>query len=129
MISAMPVVALITGGLLVVVGLVGYFATGMASWTALIPAILGLFFLACGGLAKWKDSLRKHLMHAAAGLSLIGLFGTRKGFFNSFALMQGAEMERAEAVIAQAVTFIILAVFLGLCIRSFIAARRAAKVG
>lgn len=121
--------AVFTGVLLIVVGLVGYFVSGMASWTALIPAILGILFVVCGLLARAKDSLRKHMMHAAAGISLIGLLGTRKGFFASFTLLQGGEVERPGAVIAQAVTFVILALFLILCIRSFIAARRAARAG
>lgn len=125
----MPRVSMGTGALLVLIGVVGYFATGMASWTALIPSMLGGLLIVCGVLALQKESLRKHMMHAAAGISLVGVLGTWRGFGAALVMLRGGEVARPEAAVAQAVTFVILAIFLMLCIRSFVLARRAGAAG
>ena len=41
------------------------------------------------------------------------------------ALLSGSEVERPAAVVSQSIMAILMAVFVGLCVRSFIAARRA----
>ena len=65
--------------ILIVMGIVAYIVSGMASVTALIPSFAGGAFLLCGLLAL-KASMRMHAMHAAAVLSLIGIGGSATGF-------------------------------------------------
>jgi hypothetical protein len=74
-----------------------------------------------------RENLRKHLMHAAAGLSLLGFLGTVGGIVRSLSLLTGGTVERPQAAIVQAVMAIICLGFLILAVKSFIGARRAPK--
>lgn len=114
----------LTGILLIVVGLIGFFATGAEHMTALIPTALGVLFVICGVMGM-KPGMRKHAMHAAAALALVGLLGTVRGLMALIQwLIGGATPERQAAVVAQGVTAVICLLFLALAIRSFITARR-----
>lgn len=114
-----------------IVGFAGYFATGRESLTALIPSLFGTILVVCGVLAMVKPSVRKHAMHVAAAVALLAVLGTLRGVFQLPALMSGAEVARPPAVVAQSVTALISAVFVVLCIMSFVKARMAggAKTG
>ncbi len=71
----MPTTSIVSGVLLILIGIAGYvfsIADGNTSLTALIPAAFGLLLVVFGALAKSNESLRKHLMHAAV---LVGLLG------------------------------------------------------
>ena len=70
----MPRLTIIFGPLLILLGAGGYFGTGQTSVTALIPAFFGVPFLLLG-LVALKDGLRKHAMHAASLLALLGVIG------------------------------------------------------
>ncbi len=120
----MPIITIITGALLDIVGTTGWLATGRESPTALIPSVLGTLMIVCGVIAKVKPGARKHVMHAAAMIGLLGFLGTLKGLFQLPALISGAELARPAAVAAQSITSIICLVFLVLCVNSFIAARK-----
>jgi hypothetical protein len=120
----MPIITIVVGALLDIVGTTGWLATGRQSWTALIPSILGTLMIVCGVIAFAKPALRKHVMHAAATLGLLGFLGTLKGLFQLPGLLSGAEIARPPAVIAQSITSILCLIFLALCVNSFIAARR-----
>ena len=50
---------LVIGGILVVLGVVAYVATGAASVTALIPAFVGLLLVICGLIAGRGERARK----------------------------------------------------------------------
>lgn len=78
-----------------------------------------------GAVANAKPSLNKHMMHIVAIAALLAVVMTFRGFISSFTLLTGGEVARPAAVIAQSLLFVPSAVLLGLCIRSFIAARRA----
>ena len=117
------------GVLMILLGVVGYFATGRQSVTALIPVIPGLIWLAFGAVAR-SDRLRKHVMHAAAALSLIGFLGMTRAIVNFIRWQTGGEAPaRPAAVVSQAVLGLLFLVFLILCVRSFIAARRSRAAG
>lgn len=116
-------VAIGTGIVLSALGIIGYAASGAASVTALIPAAFGIVFILLGILAR-KETLRRHAMHAAAALSLLGIVGTAGGTASALRMMGGATVERPEAAVAQAVMALVCAVFLILAVRSFINARR-----
>jgi hypothetical protein len=109
------------GAFLVVLGLIGYLGTGMASWTALIPALFGLPLAALGALAL-KEDWRKYAMHAAVIVGLVGCLGGAFIFFRPF--ISGREV-RPIAAVMQALMALACAVFVGLCVKSFIDARRA----
>jgi hypothetical protein len=110
------------GVFLIAIGLIGYFATDMVSWTALIPALFGLPLAILGGIAL-KEHLRKHAMHAAVMVGLLGFLGAAYSF--SRPLLSGGEVKRPIATVMQGIMTLTCAVFVGLCVKSFIDARRA----
>ena len=74
----MPRICIITGVVAILLGLgLAYGATqhGSNPKTALIPAYVGIVFVLLGLLGK-KESLRKHVMHLAAALSLLLALGS-----------------------------------------------------
>ena len=118
----MPNYAIWFGRLLVLVGVIGYgygMFNGNASLTALIPAVFGVVLMLLGHISVAKESLRKHLMHVAM---LIGLLG--------FILPAGRLISRAgeitmsAAVLSQIAMAVVCLVFVILGVRSFIEARR-----
>ncbi|MEM8995525.1 MAG: hypothetical protein AAGF23_12130 [Acidobacteriota bacterium] len=120
----MPLLTILYGAALILIGAVGYFATGAASATALIPAFFGLPLAILGMLAR-SEKFLKHAMHGAAMIALLATFGTVRGFFKMLTMITGAEVERPAAVLSQGVVALLSVIFLVFCIRSFIAARRA----
>jgi hypothetical protein len=109
---------------LAALGLGGYFATGRASLTALIPLAFGLLLLVCGALAR-QESLRKHAMHAAAVVGLLGFLGPLRVLPQMLRLLGGQDVPHRAAVLDQLAMMVVCGVFLVLCIRSFVMARRA----
>ena len=105
---------------LILIGVIGYFASGMASVTALIPAFLGMVFIVLGVLGL-KPSRRKLMMHMAAALALLGAVGPAMRMRKAL----GAEdFEFSMAFGSQAVTALICAGFVAAAVFSFVAARR-----
>lgn len=119
----MPRTTVALGILLILLGLAAYFGTGRSSPTALIPAFFGLPLLVLGFLGH-KDHLRKHSMHVAAALALIGFLGTVSGLYEAFVLLGGGAVERPAATVVQALMALLCAIFIALSIRSFVLARR-----
>jgi hypothetical protein len=109
---------------LAALGVAGYLGTGRTSLTALIPLAFGLLLLACGALAR-REPLRKHAMHAAAVLGLIGFLGPLRVLPQMLALLGGGAVAHRAAVLDQLGMLVLCGVFLALCIRSFVAARQA----
>jgi hypothetical protein len=122
--SIMPVITIIFGALLDLVGTTAWLSTGRQSITALIPAFLGTLLIIAGVLAHTNPGIRKHVMHFAATLGLLGFLGSAKGLLQLPALLTGAEVLRPAAVIAQSITAVLALIFLALCVNSFIAARK-----
>jgi hypothetical protein len=117
-------VTVVFGILLIALGLIGYFATDRVSWTALIPAIFGAVLLILG-LLGYKEHLRKHVMHAAAMVALIGFIGALFRVVPHLpALVAGEHIEHGRAVLCSAIMAGLCGVFVALCVRSFIVARR-----
>ena len=120
----MPNVTSFLGILLIVLGGWGYTQSVSRSPMALIPAVLGVLFLALG-IAAGREEWRKHAMHAAAALSLLGIIGGLGPV-----MMARTHPEFPATMVRSTATMSILcAVFLVLCVRSFIAARRAREAG
>ena len=118
----MPNTSIFFGILLIIVGAVGYINGMMnekASVTALIPAFFGIAMAALGVVASRSEGLRKHLMHAAVVIALIGFFVTAGRLVSKF-----SELAMSPAVISQIAMSAICLLFVILSIRSFAAARR-----
>ena len=110
------------GAVLIVLGVAGYAGSGGVSYTALIPAAFGIVLAALGALAR-NEGMRKHAMHGAVLVGLLGFLGSARGLLQLPALMSGGEVARPAAVIAQSVMAILMLLFVALCVRSFINAR------
>lgn len=115
----METVSLVTGLGLVGVGLLGFFGSGGSSPTALIPSMIGLVFLVIAALVILKPGTRKHAMHAAAMVALLGLLAVGGRGLANFSKLTPLQM------VSFGGTAVFLVVFLVLAIRSFIEARRA----
>jgi hypothetical protein len=111
------------GVVLIAVGVVFYFATGQVSHTALIPSGFGLVLLLLG-LVALKDSLRKHAMHGAAMVGLLGFLGGAIMGLPKLSAVLAGTAERPAAVIEQIIMAGICLAFVALCVRSFMVARR-----
>lgn len=110
------------GLVLILLGAGSFLATGAV--TSLIPAALGLLLAVCGFLAR-DPARRKLMMHIAVGVGMIGFLGSARGLAKIGAVLAGEHVERANAVVAQSVMAVLCIIFVGLCVRSFVEARRA----
>lgn len=121
--------AILFGSLLTLLGLVSYFAAvfgwiaARPSSTALLPAVAGVLLIFLGFLAL-RPAMRKHAMHAAAMIGLLGAIAP-VGRLITVATHQG--LTASVAVISQILMAVLCAIFLVLCIRSFVTARRSRK--
>ncbi|HYO81871.1 MAG TPA: hypothetical protein VES20_10745 [Bryobacteraceae bacterium] len=115
------------GVALILVGVVGYVATGAESPTALIPAAIGILLAAAGALGR-NPARRKMAMHLAALIGLLGFFGAARGLTSIGAVLSGEPVERPAAVIAQSIMAVLCLIFVVMCVRSFINARRSGAV-
>ena len=121
---------IVCGTLLVLVGLVSYGTSDVQPppKTALIPATFGAVLIVCGLLAL-KEGFRKHAMHVAAVVGLVGALG---GFAPLIRQATNPDKEfnpLARSAVAGELMILICVVFVGLCVNSFIQARKARKAG
>ncbi len=103
------------GAALIVLGVIVTIASGSGSATSLIPAFIGVVFVALGLVARAKPDLNRHLMHAAAALALLAVVGSLGS-----AIGRGAQ---GWALFAQIATIVLCAGFVVLAVQSFRAAR------
>lgn len=119
----MPNTAIHFGRLLILLGVIGYgygYFVTTPSLTALIPAIFGAVLMILGYISKSKENFRKHLMHVAVLIGLIGFIlpvGRIASNISNFTLNFAAVMLILMAVIC--LSFVILSV------KSFVNARAA----
>jgi uncharacterized membrane protein HdeD (DUF308 family) len=114
------------GIIFIALGLIAYFGISSESVTALIPTFFGIPFTILGIVAQ-RERYRKHAMHGAAALALLGFIGTIGGFIKFFSLIAGGSVDRPEAVTVQALMAALCLVFLVLAVKSFIDARKSRK--
>ena len=105
----------LVGLLLVVAGVIAWAVTDFASWTALLPAILGVVIAILGVAAQRSDNGR-HAIHAALVVALLGLLGSITRL--------GGLADGSAAAITSLVVVVVCAVYLALGVRSFVTARR-----
>ncbi|MDN5807603.1 MAG: hypothetical protein L0J17_08115 [Brevibacterium sp.] len=118
--SIMPRVTIGLSIVLIAVGAIAYVATAFASWTALIPAILGAVILVCGLIGLKNQKLG---IHIALVVAILGIVGAGMNVMQIGALIAG-DAERPAAVVTSIITFVLLIVYVIMGVRSFIAARR-----
>lgn len=122
----MAKVTLVFAVLLIILGLGFYLGTGSKAPTALIPAWFGLA-LGFGGLLAISPSegRRKLFMHINVTIGLLGFLGAAGRAI--YALTSGRTPDQI-ALIAQLLMAGLMLIYVILCVRSFIAARRARLV-
>ena len=120
----MPSTTRLVGIVLILLGLASYMLTGRTSVTALIPAFFGVIFVVLAYLGR-QEHLRKHVMHAAVAIALLGLLATLGRLIP--ALAAGGDPMRA-AALSQAAMAVVLAAYVALGVKSFIDARRARNI-
>ncbi|MGA8741506.1 MAG: hypothetical protein WB561_10020 [Terracidiphilus sp.] len=143
----MAKVTLVFAVLLVALGLIGYVGTGSQHVTALIPTWFGVALALFGLLAMSEsESRRKLFMHINVTIGLLGFIGGASEIVRSVlstkravAEAQAAGVAGASWPVSSSPTFAIalaskltmtglLLVYVIMCVRSFIAARRTGKV-
>ncbi len=113
--------SILFGRMLILLGIIGYgygLYSGSASVTALIPAFFGLVIMILGHLANAKEGLRRHLMHAAVAVALLGFIAVAVRLIPRL-----NSIEMSAAAISQILMAIICLAFVVLSVRSFAAAR------
>jgi hypothetical protein len=121
----MAKVTIVFGLLLIVLGMVVYVATGWRAPTALIPTYFGIVLTILGFLARRGSQKRRMtMMHIAVTVGLLGFLGTAKSIWDFIQMERGHAMLRPIAVEDKAVFSMMLLVYVLLCVRSFIKARR-----
>jgi hypothetical protein len=116
--------------LLVLLGLAGYLGTGSQHPTALIPAWIGLALGIGGFLAiSPNESRRKLFMHINVTIGLLGFLGATAEAIRGYVHAASAGLAPDQIALASKVTMAaLLLIYVFLCVRSFIAARRSGKV-
>ena len=115
---------MVFGGLLMVLGIVFFCVTGSAHPTALIPTWFGVVLVLAGFLANTEDSKKRMLwMHIAVTVGLLGFV-----FPGARVVMAMVHGKSGPAVLEQELMALVCVVFTGLCVRSFVEARRTRAV-
>jgi len=118
----MPNTAIWFGRILVLIGIIGYaygIYGGNASVTAFIPAAFGIILMALGHIAVAKEDLRKHLMHAAVIVALLGFILPAGRLVSKL-----GDLTLSAAVVSQVAMSLVCLIFVVLAVQSFIAARK-----
>ncbi|MGA9587792.1 MAG: hypothetical protein WBQ95_20855 [Terracidiphilus sp.] len=126
----MAKVTLVFAVLLVALGLIGYVGTGSQHVTALIPTWFGLALALFGLMAMSpSESRRKLFMHINVTIGLLGFIGGAVEAVRGYVHAKAAGMAPDEIALASKLTMTgLLLLYVILCVRSFIAARRSGKV-
>ena len=123
----MAKVTLVFAVAFIALGLVGFISTGSVHYTALIPAGLGLL-LGIFGVLSFNPNRRKLFMHINVTLGLLGFLGTAMGLVQWFLMLAGTTVKHPPAVESKAIMALLCLIYVALCVRSFIAARKARLV-
>jgi len=117
----MPGTTRLFGLILIVLGVASYVLTDRTSVTALIPAMFGAVLLICALIARANEGARKHAMHAAVA---VGLIGAVAALARGVPAAMTGDVSRP-AVMSQLVMGVLLLIYVAMGVQSFIAARKA----
>ncbi|MGO1536795.1 MAG: hypothetical protein ACTHWM_07740 [Yaniella sp.] len=108
------------GIILIIVGGAAYAVTEFASWTAMIPAFLGLALIACALVG-----MLHHMIGAILGLvvAIAGIAGTAMNVIELGALFTG-DVASPAAVITSTIAFVLLVLYAAFVIRSMVITAR-----
>ena len=130
----MPTLSVMFGVVLTALGLVAYFnpeplGVGKDGKQAepghpssLAPAAVGVLLAIAGVASMAAPGVRKHAMHGAAAVSLLGVIGGLVPV-----ILRGAKVEEVAVKVGLGMA-VLSAVFLALCVSSFVRARRAREI-
>ena len=123
----MAKVTILFGLLLMVLGIAGYVGSGNQYPTALIPAWFGLALAICGVLAiSPSEGRRKLFMHVGVTIGLVGFVGGLVEAIRGY--LKPSSIDTSRFLISAETSKLLLAVmmliYVLLCVRSFIRARR-----
>lgn len=122
----MAKLTLVFAALAIVLGLAGFFGTGSVHPTALIPTWIGLALAVGGFLAiSPNEGRRKLFMHINVTVGLLGFVGTAVEIFRNLLSSKPVDMT---AMVAKMALAWLMFIYVILCVRSFILARRSGKV-
>src|SRR5699024_9101280 len=120
----MPRTTIGTGALLIIMGVIAYIATAFASWTALIPAILGMIMIICGLVAIGRPKIGLVL---ALVVAFMGILGTALNVMQLGELIAG-NAERPAALLTRELTFLFLIIYDIIGVRVLITVRGRASM-
>lgn len=120
-------ITIIFGVLLALLGVGFYLAAVPHAPTSLIPLYFGLLLIVLGALAITDNAKRRMVvMHIAVTAGLLGfLFPFIRAVPGAIRMLQGVAVAHPLAIEEQMLMAVLCLIFTGLCVRSFIAARRA----
>ena len=118
---------IILAAILIVLGVAFFVATGRYAPTALIPAFFGVVLGILGILANTENNKRRMLfMHIAVTIGLLGfLFPGFRAAGDIIKLLRNQTVLAQIAMWEELAMAVICLIFVLVCVRSFIAARRA----
>ena len=115
----MAKVTIVFGVLLVALGLVGFFGTGGIHYTALIPTWFGILAISP------REGRRKLFMHINVAVGLVGLLGAIAAALQGYGHARSLGVDPDYIALAAKLTMaVLLLIYVNLCVRSFIQARR-----
>jgi hypothetical protein len=121
----MAKVTVVAGVLLILLGLASYLYTGHQYPTSLIPAAFGILLVTFGSMAESPLPRRRMLfMHIAVTVGLLGFLATAASLVSVVQLIKGKLFPYPIAIEEKAAMSILLLIYVVLCVRSFILARR-----
>ncbi len=101
------------------------------SWTAFIPSIIGLILILCAVAADKAPNAKKHIMHVAVLIGLLGFFSVTGKVGTAFSEMSWWRGEPYQIIGASSLkpttmllTAGLLLIYVILCVVSFVAARK-----
>jgi hypothetical protein len=103
----------------------GFVSTGSKFPTSLIPSVFGVVLVTFGSLAETPETRRRMLfMHIAVTVGLLGFLATAPALISVVQLFKGKLFPYPAAIEEKAAMSALMLIYVLLCVRSFITARR-----
>jgi hypothetical protein len=121
----MAKITVLVGILLIILGGASYILTGHQFPTSLIPVAFGILLATFGRMAETPVPRRRMLfMHIAVTVGLLGFLATAPALVQVVELFKGKLFPYPAAVEEKAAMSALLLIYVVLCVRSFVVARR-----
>ena len=121
----MAKVTVLFGVVLILLGGVSFLLTGHKFPTSLIPVAFGILLIIFGSMAETPVPRRRMLfMHIAVTIGLLGFLATAPALVQVVQLFKGKLFPYPAAIEEKAAMSALMLIYVLLCVRSFITARR-----